>query len=68
MKSESETNSEILLSAKSGDDPGISEIRVRNIRSVHPVQCQCSIHRNLQLREYSSQKELEEKEKLDWYE
>jgi hypothetical protein len=71
MKSQTQTDAEILSSAKVADpepQPEIlTEIRVRHTRSVHPVQCFCSIHRDLDIRKNPNE-ETERKEELDWYE
>lgn len=71
-KSQTQTDAEILSSAKIADPPIqpeiLTEIRVRHTRSVHPVQCSCLIHRDITKRRNPSPiQEAEDKEELDWY-
>lgn len=70
MKTQAQTDAEILTSAKAADvvsKETSSTIRIRNSESVHPIQCECLIHRNLKLREFSTPKEIKAKAELDWY-
>jgi hypothetical protein len=69
-KSREQTDAEILSSAKIADEinpEGSSTIRVRNTSSVHPTQCNCLLHRNLNLKKFDPIKEEKDKEVLDWY-
>jgi hypothetical protein len=70
MKSQSETNSEILQSAKSADvitPESSSTINVRHTRSVHPKNCMCLLHRELRFTNYSTRREQEVKTDLEWW-
>jgi hypothetical protein len=69
-KSQSQTDAEILASSKIADEvnpEGSSTIRVRNTSSVHPTQCNCLLHRNLNLKKFNPKKEADDKTALDWY-
>lgn len=69
-KSKSETDAEILVSAKSADVilPETSSIITRrHTSSVHPVQCYCDLCRERRFENWSPIGEAERKEELDWY-
>lgn len=70
MKSQTQTDSEILASAKQADEINLessSTIRVRHTRSTHPVSCRCSLHRITRFENFSSVRENQVKSSLDWY-
>jgi hypothetical protein len=70
-KSKSQTDAEILASAKIADEvhpETMSLIYRRHTSSVHPVQCNCLIHRDIKKRNTASAtQEATDKAKLDWY-
>lgn len=70
-KSQSQTDAEILANAKEADVilPETSSIITRrHTRSVHPIQCNCSLHRDIRKRRVDSAiQEALDKDKLDWY-
>lgn len=67
MKTKSITNKEIIESADD-DNSEVSQVRVRHVDSVHPMQCRCTLHRTIKFdKAYSQPEENKERERLDWY-
>lgn len=66
MKTKEQTDAEILEGA-SKDNDEISEIRVRHTDSVHPLDCSCDLCLELRNQYFSSKKEDEVKEELEWF-
>lgn len=70
MKSQSETDAEILSGAKSADvilPETQSIITRRHTRSVHPIACRCSLHAEIRFRNFSTKDEIKEKTERDWW-
>lgn len=66
MKTKEQTDKEILEGATKDNDE-LSEIRVRHTDSVHPLDCSCALCLQLRFKPFSSKKEDEIKEELDWF-
>lgn len=67
MKSQAETDIEILSTVKQQDNE-LEEIRVRNTSSIHPLECSCPICKPLRFEgSIGENKENELKEELDYF-
>lgn len=67
MKSQAETDAEILSTVKQTDNE-LEEIRVRNTSSTHPVDCSCPVCKPLRFKEAIGENaENILKQQLDYY-